>query len=39
LGWSFRRANYRKIRTPTLPKNLRNDFRAWLDEQVGYWQY
>ena len=22
-----------------LPKKLRNDFRAWLDEQVGYWQY
>jgi hypothetical protein len=22
-----------------LPKSLRNDFRAWLNEQVGYWQY
>ena len=22
-----------------IPKGLRNDFRAWLDEQVGYWQY
>lgn len=22
-----------------LPKELRKDFRAWLDEQVGYWQY
>jgi len=22
-----------------LAKKLRNDFRAWLDQQVGYWQY
>ena len=22
-----------------LPTKLRKDFRAWLDEQVGYWQY